>query len=392
LRTGGAGTVVVVEREADAGGVPRHCEHTGFGIRDLRRVLGGPEYASRWVDRATDSGAEIWTRTMVTGWSTDGHAEVTGPMGLRRIAARTVVLATGARERSRAARLVPGTRPMGVFTTGELQQLVHREGLPVGRRAVIVGAEHVSYSAVLTLRAAGVRPVAMITHYPRTQTFRFFDSVTRFGLRVPVWTETTVAGIGGRHRVDKVLLRTRQGHVREVAVDTVVFTGDWIPDHELARTAGLVIDRHTNGPACDSEGGTTVDGIFATGNLVYPVETADVAARRSASVGAAAAAWLRRTEDNRTVGGSLRVGVVHPLRWVVPNLVRAGRRSDQPTLLRVDWFLDEPRIRVEQDGRLLASHGLRRMVPNRSHRIPSDWYSAVDPHGGDVCISASVRS
>jgi len=315
---------------------------------------------------------------MVTGWSADGHAELTGPTGVRWVAARTVVLATGARERSRAARLVPGTRPMGVFTTGELQQWVHREGLPVGRREVIVGAEHVSYSAVLTLRAAGVRPVAMVTDHPRTQTFPFFDSVTRLGLRVPIWTETTVAGIGGRHRVDKVLLRTPQGQVRELAVDTVVFTGDWIPDQELARMAGLAIDGGTNGPACDPDGVTSVDGIFATGNLVHPVETADVAARRSASVGSAAAAWLRRTEHDPTFGGTVRVGAVDPLQWVAPYLVRSGRRSDQPTLLRASSFLDRPRIRVEQDGRLLASHGLRRMVPNRSHRIPSDWHGAVD--------------
>ena len=120
---------------------------------------------------------------MVTGWTAPGRAEVTGPQGLLEVHARAVVLATGARERPRAARLVPGTRPAGVFTTGQLQQWVHREHLPVGRRALVVGAEHVSYSAVLTLREAGVHPVALVTDLPATQTYRPFDVVTRAGLQ-----------------------------------------------------------------------------------------------------------------------------------------------------------------------------------------------------------------
>ena len=39
--------------------------------------------------------------------------------------------------KARTARLIPGDRPIGVFTTGQLQQWVHHEALPVGRRALI---------------------------------------------------------------------------------------------------------------------------------------------------------------------------------------------------------------------------------------------------------------
>ena len=158
LRAGGAGHVMVLDREDEAGGTPRLCEHTGFGLRDLRRVLSGPAYARRWVERAAASGVDIRTRSMVTAWAGPVRAEVTGPDGLLEVDARAVVLATGARERPRAARLVPGTRPSGIFTTGQLQQWVHRQRLPLAGRALIVGAEHVSYSAVLTLREAGVQP------------------------------------------------------------------------------------------------------------------------------------------------------------------------------------------------------------------------------------------
>jgi thioredoxin reductase len=326
---------------------------------------------------------------MVTGWSAQGRAELTGPDGRRQVTARSVVLATGARERPRAARLVPGTRPAGVFTTGQLQQWVHHERLPVGTRAVIVGAEHVSYSAVLTLREAGVRPVALVTEHSRAQTFRLFDLLTRFGLRVPVLTETTVAGIFGRDRVEGVLLRRPEGRERELAVDTVVFTGDWIPDHELARLAGLAIDPGTSGPFCDVDGGTSAHGIFAVGNLVHPVETADIVARRAAWAGSAAARWLRDKEIEPSFGEAVRVRTSDPLHWVAPNLIRAAQPTDRPVLVRSTRFLEHPRILVEQDGRRLGSFRLRRMIPNRSHHIPFDWRRRVDIEGGDVHASVA---
>ena len=58
----------------------------------------------------------------------------------------------------------------------------------------------------------------------------------------------------------------------------MVFTGDWVPDHELARRAGLVVERdHPRAP--HRRLGTDVaSGVVAVGNLVHPGETAGLAA------------------------------------------------------------------------------------------------------------------
>jgi flavin-dependent dehydrogenase len=117
-------SVVILEREAQPGGIPRHSDHQGYGLRDLRRLTSGPRYARRWSELAERAGAELRPRTQVTGWSGEGVLELTSPHGREELRARAVVLATGCRERPRPARLVPGTRPQGVMTTGMLQQLV----------------------------------------------------------------------------------------------------------------------------------------------------------------------------------------------------------------------------------------------------------------------------
>jgi hypothetical protein len=230
--------------------------------------------------------------------------------------------------------------------------------------------------------------VALVTELPHPQTFRLFDLATRVGLRVPVWTRTAVAGVYGRDSVDRVLLRGPTGEVRELAVDTVVFTGDFIPDNELARLGGLSLDPGTRGPACAHDGTTSMEGIFAAGNLVHPVETADVAARRAAAVGRAAAAWLSRGGAPVASRPLVRVRVADPLAWAVPNLMEPD--SDPgPLLVRARAFLDHPRLDVTQGGRLLGSYRLRRMIPNRSHRVPSDWWRRANSQN-DVCISVST--
>jgi NADPH-dependent glutamate synthase beta subunit-like oxidoreductase len=59
-----------------------------------------------------------------------------------------------------------------------------------------------------------------------------------------------------------------------VECDSVIFTGNWIPEHELARLGGLEIDPVTKGPVIDESFRSSVSGVFAAGNLLRGVKTA----------------------------------------------------------------------------------------------------------------------
>jgi thioredoxin reductase len=274
LRRLGVQHVMVYEREQQAGGVPRHTGHLGFGIRDLRRVMSGPRYARALTERATAAGVELRLGQAV--------------FSLDDIDADAIVLATGARERPRAARLVPGDRPVGILTTGSLQQLAMK-GQRVGTRAVIVGAEHVSFSAILTLAHIGCRAQAMVTPLPRHQSYGVLKLAAATVRRVPVLTGVDIAEVVGHRRVESVLLTDG----RRIDCDTVVFTGSWIPDHELARRSGLAMDPAIKGPAVDDSFRTSRENVFAIGNLVHSVAAADRCALDGKAVAAVVARQLR---------------------------------------------------------------------------------------------------
>ena len=245
--------VLVVEREADAGGIPRHAQHQGFGLRDLRRPLSGPAYARRYA------------RLVARGRRRDPHRDD----GHRLVARRSARADRPARPRAarhptpssspraaasgRAPRgSCPGSRPEGVMTTGTLQQLVYLKRRPVGERALVVGAEHVSFSALAHARAtAGASAVGMTTELPRHQSLAAVPRRRRAALAHPALDAhrrdaRSTAGRASRRWSSPTSTAARRARV---ACDTVVFTADWIPDHELAVMGGLAMDPGTRGPA-----------------------------------------------------------------------------------------------------------------------------------------------
>lgn len=343
--------VTVVDRERVMGGIPRHTDHLGYGLRDRHRVMRGPDYARQLADDARRAGVELLTGTTVLAVDGAG-ARVVDERGRRQIAASAVVLATGVRERPRAARLVPGDRPSGIFTTGALQQLV-LDGRTVGSRAVVVGAEHVSCSAVWTLHHTGCRTVAMVTEHSHHQTTRALWAASAGRHRVPLLAGRRIVEIVGRSRVEAI----RLDDGTTVECDTVVFTGDWVPDHELARTAGpagTVMVPSAGAPATSRLGHTSVEGVFATGNLVHPAETADVCAVHGRATATAVRRWLA---DGAWPANTAPVEVDDDIQWAA--------RVPEGVTLRVSGRVSA-RLQVEVDGRAITLTRRRLLAPNRA--------------------------
>ncbi|MEV7087938.1 FAD-dependent oxidoreductase [Streptomyces sp. NPDC093085] len=381
------GGVLVLDREPTAGGIPRHSDHTGYGVRDLKRCVTGPAYARALVGRAQLAGAEIRTEATVTGWAGDHSLDVTTPQGRVRVDARAVLLATGARERPRAARLIPGDRPAGVYTTGQLQNLVHLHHREVGRRAVVVGGELVSWSAVLTLREAGCRTELMTTEYPHPDAYAAFHLPGRALLGVDVATGTRVTRIIGHGRLRAVEVEEiATGRRRTVACDTLILTGDWIPDHELARSAGLDMDQGTKGPLVDTALRTSRPGVFAAGNVLHAVDTADIAALDGRHAARQVRLWL-----DGLAPSSVTVPIVAdaPFRWVAPGLLRVGDPAPPRArlLLWSDRLVRVPRVTVRQDTRILNCRTLPWPAsPGRVFRVPWNLLRGIDPKKGPVRI------
>lgn len=392
LKKLGIQDVVVAERESEAGGIPRMCGHTGFGLRDLHRVMTGPGYARKYRELAEQAGINILANTTITGWDvsltpTLSHRErgyvplnFTSPNGLGTIEAKSVLLATGVRERPRAARLVPGHRPQGVFTTGSLQRFVYEHDLAVGKQAVIVGAEQVSLSVVLTLMHAGVKVLKMVTELPQHQLYWpvFLPAKILFAdilARAPILTNSRISNIFGRQRVEGIeITNLDSGKTQTIDCDTVVFSGDWVPDNELARRGNVDTGKPSLGPQVDAAFRTSQAGVFAAGNLLRGVETADWAALEGRAAARSVARWLENAQWN---GSRVEVQTEEPFAWICPNVLSPDVAVSR-FRFRSREFRQNVTLQLVQAGRVLYQKRMGSLHANISLNLSAEWVSKVD--------------
>ncbi|WP_040488131.1 NAD(P)/FAD-dependent oxidoreductase [Fodinicurvata sediminis] len=376
LKRQGVARVLVLDREPAAGGIPRHCGHYPFGMREFRKVLRGPDYAGRLVTRAAQAGAEIHTGVTVTRIQPGGRLSLTSPEGTKELQAKRVLLCTGVRETSRAARLIGGERPLGVLPTGALQSLVYLEQMKPFERPVILGSELVSFSALMTCRHAGIEPQAMIEPNQRI-TARNPARGLPFLLGVPLHLGCEIEGIIGEKRVEAVQLRNRDGRQWELPCDGVLMTGRFTPEATLARMGHLELDRGTGGPRVDQYGRSSDPDIFVAGNLLRPVETAGWSWKEGLQVARCLARDLEAPQERE---GTLELRAEgEAIRYLMPQ---------QVTLPLQDTAFQDIQVRVDRPARgslLIRSAGRilwgRRLsaLPERRILVPLDVLANAAP-------------
>jgi len=273
LKKKGIERVLVLDREGEAGGIPRHCGHPPFGIVEYARVMSGPSYAKRLVKTAQQAGVDIRLQISVTNLGQNGSLSLATPAGTIDLKAKRVLIATGVRETPRAERLVSGGRVLGIATTGSLQSMVYLKNMIPFRNPIIVGTEIVSFSALLTCKKAGIKTIAMLEENKRPTVPWPIHHSTRL-LGVPLLLNTQIINIIGSKRVEAVQILDRRQKIREIICDGIIFSGKFTPESTLIRMSHLSIDPETNSPIIDNFGRCSDPAYYAAGNLLQPLNMA----------------------------------------------------------------------------------------------------------------------
>lgn len=273
LKRLGVKKVLVLERESECGGATRHCGHPPFGILEFHRIVTGPTYAHRLSQEAKDAGITILLRATVTQLREGPCLSVTTSDWIGEIRPKRVLLATGTRETPRGARLVSGERLPGILTTGALQAMYYLKGIVPFSAPAIIGSEVVSFSALMTCRKAGIRPVTMIEENSSpTVPWPFFHFSKVMGTRL--YTGAKILEICGTKRVEFIRIQQKNGKESKIACDGALFTGKFTPEASLARLSHLEMNFDTGEPATDNYNRCSDPAYYAAGNLRQPVKTA----------------------------------------------------------------------------------------------------------------------
>jgi thioredoxin reductase len=326
----GVRNVLILERGEELGGILPQCIHTGFGLHYLGENLTGPEYISRFIKMVYDLGVGYKLETMVLKISPKrrilGVNSVDGPLCIQ---AGAVVLAMGCRERPRGALGIPGTRPAGIFTAGTAQRLMDVEGYMPGKRVVVLGSGDVGLIMArrFAVEGAKVKAVIELMPYPGGLSRNVVQCLEDF--EIPFLLSHTVTSTHGKGRLNGVTVakvdedqRPIPGTDRIIECDTLILSVGLIPENELSREMGVLLDQKTGGPVVDENMETSIRGVFACGNVVHVNDLVDHVTRSGEIAGKNAARYVS-DELPMTRRISLKAG--RNVRYVVPQIISCER-------------------------------------------------------------------
>ncbi|HAK46584.1 MAG TPA: pyridine nucleotide-disulfide oxidoreductase, partial [Spirochaeta sp.] len=341
-RENGIKDILIIERDIELGGILQQCIHNGFGLFYFKEELTGPEYAQRFINKVNEGGIDTVLDTIVTSITADKNVSIMNTDGKRDIQAKAVILAMGCRERTRGAIAIPGDRPAGVFTAGAAQRYINIEGYMVGKKAVILGSGDIGMIMArrIILEGGEVKAVVARSSFAKGLTRNVVQCLDHYD--IPLLLSHNIVEIKGRERVESVVIaRTDSrkqvipGTEKEYDCDTVLLSVGLIPENELSKLAGVELDRKTSGPVVNESMETSVEGIFACGNVVHVHDLVDFVTDESRRAGKNAASYVKG-EFNRE-GEYVYLKTSGGLTYVAPHRFRYSNLPEKLDIfMRVD--------------------------------------------------------
>lgn len=323
--------VLLLEREGRLGGILKQCIHDGFGLARFKEKLSGPEYAERFIDefKQLEIEARLWTFvTKIERVSKGFKVWTVSRDGVTMIKTRTLILATGCRERTAKQVSIHGTRPAGVYTAGTSQHFTNLQGVMPAKRCVILGSGDIGLIMArrLTLEGAKVLGVYEVKPEPSGLTRNMVQCLEDFD--IPLYLSETVTKVYGEERLCGVEvakvdenMQPIEGTQKYIECDTLILSVGLIPENEIAESLEVCIDGRTKGPVCDSSSMTSVPGVFSCGNACHVNDLVDFVSESGELAGASAAKYAKEA-GNRTAGGEILVETNEQLAYVMPQRVR----------------------------------------------------------------------
>ena len=297
----GIESILVIERDKELGGILQQCIHNGFGLHEFKEQLTGPEYAGRFITQLKEMKIEYKLDTMVLDVTPEKQIHAINSVdGYMLIEAKAVILAMGCRERTRGAIGIPGERPAGVFTAGAAQRFVNMEGYMVGKKVLILGSGDIGLIMArrMTLEGAKVKAVVELMPFSGGLARNIAQCLNDYN--IPLYLSHTVIDIQGKERVEKVVIakvdenrKPILGTEKEYEVDTLLLSVGLIPENDISRATGVMIDGRTSGAVVNEVMETNIEGIFACGNVLHVHDLVDFVSAEARKAGAAAAKYIK---------------------------------------------------------------------------------------------------
>ena len=368
----GVRDILILERDERLGGILQQCIHNGFGLHRFGEELTGPEYAWRYEERVRELGIPFKLNTMVMNITADKEITATNSIdGIFTIQAKAIILAMGCRERSRGALNIAGTRPAGVYSAGTAQKLVNMKGYMPGKNVVILGSGDIGLIMArrMSLEGAKVKAVCELMPYSGGLARNIEQCLNDFN--IPLLLSHTVVKVHGKKRVEGVTIakvdqfgKPIEDTMEFIECDTLLLSVGLIPENEISRSAGIDINRITNGAYVTQSRETSVPGVFACGNVLHVHDLVDYVSEEAEIAGRNAALYIKGELKNDV---DIPIETDGKVRYTVPQ--RITEKKDTKIFFRVANVYDNATIKVYNGDEVIFKTKKAKVAPGEMQCI-----------------------
>jgi len=376
-------SVLLIEKDTRLGGTLKQAIHDGFGLLRYEERLAGPEYAFRDIATLEQTNTFVLLQTFVTNIARiDNTFQLTlcNRHGLVYVEAKSIILATGCIERTAKQMFLHGSRPAGVMTAGSAQYFTNIMGQLPTKNSIILGSDDLGLAVGrrLTLEGARVLGVYEPKSKPEGSLRNVGECLNDYS--IPLHCEHSILYVSGAQRVAGVVIyrvdknfNPIRGTENLVKCDSLILSVGLIPEKEFTEALGAPISPATNGPLCDQNYMTLVDGLFCCGNSVHINGMVDYISESGEIAGRSAARYMVRERQ------LVEIHSGKDFLYSVPQLLDLDMiRGETVLLFRSQDIRENAVVKVYVDGREIFSQEFLTLRPQEVERIVVNFDSVLN--------------
>lgn len=388
-------STILIDREEALGGILKQCIHDGFGLITFKKQLTGPTYAQQYIDKIKESNVEVHINSFVNSIKKEQASfiiEAITKDGLLIVKAKSVILATGCRERTFRQISIQGDHPSGIYCAGTAQQLVNRMGYLPGKRIVILGSGDIGLIMArrLTLEGAKVLGVYEIQKTPSGLDRNINQCLNDFN--IPLHLSTTITKCQGKDRLSSVEICKVDGNMQPIIgteeiieCDTLIVSVGLIPEIDLIDSLKPSIDNMTKGLKTDQNGESSISGLFTCGNCSVVYDLVDYVSIQSEVVGKSAALYSKEKTKKNLVNIKKDGNIL----LVSPSNINLNGEETINLVLRVNQNIEDGEIIIRQDKNIIYKKNYSNLKPPHMELIKLN-INKIEPNK-DILVYCGKR-
>jgi len=358
--------MILFDRENKVAMTSRHCNHQGFGLLEFKRPLSGADYADTLAQKATDYNISLKLKHTLTQIEGD-LLTFSSPDGEICYRAKRILFAMGARETTRPALLVSGGRSPNIITTGALQRFSYIQQRQPFSKAVIIGSEVVSFSAIMTARHAGIEIKGIIEEDPKVRSFSILKPLSQYLFKVPVHTDSKLLRINTEEKAVTGVTILKNGTEETIACDGVIFSGGFVPESSLLQKYLPDFDTRNYSTPVTQHFQTADKRYFLAGNVIRGALTAFNCYFEGKEAGKQIHASLQSDQEPSTI----EIQADPAIEWLYPSLLDITKEPKHLTRI-LFAHPTQGELRVLLNGKEV----MRQSINAKPHlKITVDWFN-----------------